>query len=789
MAPRGQGAALDYTHRVRLPRYSVLAVGLLGWAGLYVPLLLRGWTLAPRDLAATAAPWRTAWASQVSSLSLPLWDPASNGGRLLLANPNAMAAYPGTALFLLLSPEQAVVLHVAVHHLLLGLGLYRLARTTGSSRAASGLAATVCASLGLAWSSLSFLNLQASLAWAPWVLSAVARRPRCAGQARRRAGRAGVWWGLSILGGEPVTAALVGAAAVLVALLEWRRRAAWVLVAMPALACGVAAPLLGPFLASLHETARVVLGTTPGALAADAMAPRRWIEALLPTVLGPPFADGQSGFWAAASFPWQRYFPLVFVGSLPIALLPFALRQRARLRTWLLVGASGCAFALVIGVPGVGDLLETLPGLDAVRYGIKLLVVPFICLPAVLAAGWDELVRGWQARVRRTLGIGAALAAAAFGALGGAPAGEKLLRLMLGTAYPDSRAHLEAVPGPTLRKAIARDAVALVLPLGTLAAAGPGAGIVAAASLSANALNGLPGWLPAPSAEWASPPPVLSTLPPRPVIAVFARRGTPRMQPADPQLRRFWEARAALYPEYGVRWGVRYVLARGPDGLEPARSELMARIASTLPSEVQARLAAALGANAVIAPQPVTGWPCVEVDGVWSCTAPSFAPEAYLASRALSATGLEAAAWTMGSSGFRPGHDVVVEGPAPDAAPGEVVELGGVPHHRRFRVTAAGDSILVVQQSFMTCWRARVDGRPLRPAPVNGSMLGVAVPAGAHTVELAIDPLPYRLGGLGLLAAVLLALFTVRTSTPSKSAQAPKASSDTPPPASSQASR
>lgn len=774
---------------MRFPRHSALAVGLLGWAGLYAPLLLRGGTLAPRDLAATAAPWRTAWASQVSSLSLPLWDPASSGGRLLLANPNAMAAYPGSALFLLMPPEQAVVLHVAMHHLLLGLGLYRLARTTGSTRPASGLAATVCASLGLAWSSLSFLNLQASLAWAPWVLSAVARRPHRDDQARRRACRAGVWWGLCILGGEPVTAALVGATALLVALLAWRRRSPWVILGTPGVAVGVAAPLLAPFVASLHETARVALGTIPGALAADAMAPRRWIEVVLPSVLGPPFADGGSGFWAAASFPWQRYFPLVFVGSLPIALLAFALRQRARLQTWLVVGASGCVFALVIGVPGVGDVLETLPGLSSVRYGIKLLVVPFLCLPAVLAVGWDELVRGWQAGIRRTLGIGAALTAVALGALGGAPAGERLLRSMLGRTYPVSRPDLEAVPGPTLRKAIGRDAMALVLPLGTVAAAGPCAGVVAAAALSANALSGLPGWLPAPSAEWASPPPVLATLPPGPVVAVFARRGTPRAQPADPQLRRFWEARAALYPEYGVRWGVRYVLARGPDGLEPARSELLARIATTLPAELQARLAAALGANAVIAPQPIAGWPCVEVDGIWSCTAPEIAPEAYVASRALSASGLEAAAWTMGSPGFQPGHDVVVEGPAPDLAPGEVVDLGGVPHHRRFRVKVAGDSIVVVQQSYMECWRARVDGRQVRPIPVNGSMLGVHVPPGEHTIELAIDLLPYRLGGLGFVAAVLLALLAVRTSTPNRSAKAPRPSSDTPPPASSQASR
>ncbi|MBP7797476.1 MAG: hypothetical protein KA072_02485 [Thermoanaerobaculaceae bacterium] len=764
MASHRRDSSLDYTRQVRLLRRSTLAIGLLAWVGLYAPLVVRGSTLASRDLGATAAPWRTAWAAQVGSLSLPLWDPFSSGGRLLLANPNAMAAYPGTVLFLLLPPERAVVLHLAVHHLLLGLGLYRLARTTGSGRAASEMAATVGASLGLAWSSLSFLNLQASLAWAPWVLSAVARRPHRHDQARDRACRAGLWWGLCILGGEPVTALIVGAMAWFVACLEWQRLSPWVILGIPGVGMGVAAPLLAPFLTTMHETARVVLGATPGALAADAMAPRRWVEVVLPTLLGPPFADGTAGFWAAASFPWQRYFPLVFVGSLPILLLFFALRQHARVRTWLVVGASGCILALVIGVPRVGELLEVLPGFRSVRYAIKLLVVPFLCLPAVLAVGWDELVRGWQAQFRRNLTIAAVLTAITLGVLGAVPSGQKALRSILGRAYPASRSDLEAVPAPTLGKAIARDAVALVLPLGTVVAVGPSATVVAAAALAANALNGLPGWLPTPSAEWATPPPVLATLPPTPVIAVFARRGAPRAQLSELQLQRFWEARAALYPEYGVRWGVRYVLTRGPDGLEPARSELLARVASTLPLEVRARLAAALGANAVIAPQPIPAWPCVEVEGVWSCTVPHHAPEAYLASRALSATGPEAAAWTMGSSGFRPGHDVVVEGPAPDLAPGEVIERAGVPHHRRFRVRTDGHSILVVQQSFMECWKARVDGRRARSIPVNGSQLGVPVPPGEHAIELAIDPLPYCLGALGPLVASVLILLAGRGS-------------------------
>ncbi len=152
--------------RTKLP----LAVLVAFWAALYLPHLFAGQTLPARDVAATQIPWRTVWREQVVSGSAPLWDPYSNGGRPLLANPNAMAAYPGTLLFLLLSPEAASAWHLALHHLLLLLGCYRLARRSGAARDAAGVAAAAAGTCGVAWSSLTFLNSQASLVWAVWAL-------------------------------------------------------------------------------------------------------------------------------------------------------------------------------------------------------------------------------------------------------------------------------------------------------------------------------------------------------------------------------------------------------------------------------------------------------------------------------------------------------------------------------------------------------------------------------------------------------------------------------------------
>lgn len=785
------GSRLDYTRGVRLNRNPGLLLGLLGWLALYALPALRGQTLAARDLGATAGPWRTAWAFEVANGSLPLWDPSSSGGRLMLANPNAMAVYPGTLLFLATKPELAVVLHLAAHHLLLVLGLYRLARASGAGRRAAGLAAAISASTGLAWSSLTFLNISASLAWAPWVLSAVARRPRDADQARRRVVRAGVFQAMCVLGGEPVTATLVALVAAALAVLEWQRRSVWVVLGLPVLAATAAAPLLVPFLVSLPYTARGALSATPGALTADVLAPGRWVELLLPNLLGPPLADQDAGFWAAASFPWQRYFPLVFVGSMPLVLGLAALHRRRRLRSWLLVSTVGWALVFAIGLPGVGTWLESLPGLDTVRYGIKLMVVPYLCLPGVLAVGWEELVARWRPRSRRATRIFTVSLLAVVSALGWSPAGRDAVRTLLGRVYPASADALREVAPQTMGRAVLRDGAALLLPMAGLAAFGPHVGVVAVTALAGNAFQARPAWLPSPSIRWSSPPPLVATLPPHPVIAVFVRRGRPNAPLEEAQLERFWAARAALYPEYGVRWGVGYVLTRGPDGLEPARAELMARYASTLPIDAQARLAASLGANAVVAPAPLSGWACVEVEGVWSCSAPSFAPDAYVARRALPAQGLEATAWTLGGTGFRPGIDVVVEsaGAVPSLSDGRVVERAGAPHRRRFHVEVEGHTILVVRQNFMECWTGSLDGHPVRPFPVNGSMLGLDIPPGSHDVELAIDRRPYAVGGLGPLVTLLLAFVLLRVPTRRRDTATPAEDAETTAPASSQTSR
>ncbi len=755
-APPAQGYTPEVARRDRFPATIALA----GWCALYLPVLLGGRTLPARDIGATQIPWRMTWAEEVRSGGAPLWDPRSGGGRLLLANPNAMAAYPGTLLFLFLTPETAAVWHLALHHVLLFVGCYLLARRAGSEPAAAALGATAAASCGVVWSSLTFLNFEASLAWVLWAVAMGLPPPRADREALGRGLAAGSLLGLAFLAGEPITVALGAIAVGAVVLSRWQRRH-WLGLAAAGIACvGIAGPVLVPLLATYGDTVRGRLGMPPGAFSADALAPRRYLELLCPNLLGPPLAGVQGGFWAAPSFPWQRYYPLLFLGGTALVTLPFAATAGRRLRAWWVLAAGGLGGALLLGLGPVGAFAGRFALLGPMRYTVKLLVLPVIALAPLVASGWGSLVQRWKHGGRRwCLALSGALALA----LPFAIAIDALTRPLLGVLYPASAANLREAPTAGLRRAAARDWVALALAPAALAA-GPVPEAATVAALAGGALGGTPLFLTEPDDAWAQPPPALALLPPRATIASFAREGTPERAPGSPGLAPFWRARDALAPQFGTRWGLSYVLTRGPDGLEPYRQELLAAAVGDLPLASRAAAAQALGAQAVVSDTVVPGWTCSLADGVQVCLAPNPAPAAYLARRELPAETVVAAAAALASPSFHSGEDAVVGGTAGvrSLAAGELRERPSPPHHRRFEVRLDGPGFLVVQQSYMRCWRAAVDGRSTPVEPANGANLGVRVAGGRHIVEVFLDPMPYRMGAVGPLIVLLAAALTWR---------------------------
>ena len=77
--------------------------------------------------------------------------------------------------------------------------------------------------------------------------------------------------------------------------------------------------------------------------------------------------------------------------------------------------------------------------------------------------------------------------------------------------------------------------------------------------------------------------------------------------------------------------------------------------------------------------------------------------------------------------------------------------------HLEIEVSGTGAGLLVVSEVFHQAWRATVDGRPADVVVVDDVLRGVVVPAGRHTVELAMDPTVLH-AGLAVTGLTALAL-------------------------------
>jgi hypothetical protein len=137
-------------------------------------------------------------------------------------------------------------------------------------------------------------------------------------------------------------------------------------------------------------------------------------------------------------------------------------------------------------------------------------------------------------------------------------------------------------------------------------------------------------------------------------------------------------------------------------------------------------------------------------------------PRRYVACRVLPAADRRAAMTLPFTAGYEPGRDVALEAPAAaSCSSGRVVERrSGRPEREAYDVTSDGPGLLVVRDSFAAGWRARVDGADAAVLRANGRHRAVAVPAGAHLVELRYEPPGFGPGAFlsvaGLMAAAAL---------------------------------
>jgi len=115
----------------------------------------------------------------------------------------------------------------------------------------------------------------------------------------------------------------------------------------------------------------------------------------------------------------------------------------------------------------------------------------------------------------------------------------------------------------------------------------------------------------------------------------------------------------------------------------------------------------------------------------------------------------------MSAPGFDPfAQSLLLAGEAPQGRGDAAVE-GKAAGYIKIAVNADAPALLTISEAFHPNWVAIVDGIAVQPERAYGALLGVRVPAGAHSVELSYRPLDLYVGAiisaLALVAWVFLA--------------------------------
>lgn len=366
--------------------------------------------------------------------TLPHWNPYSASGIPFLAQWNTLCLYPGSLLYVLLPPAWAVPMFVLLHQFAGGFGMYWLVRRWVGDRTAATGAAVLFAFNGLTLCFLMWPNNIAALGVAPWLLLAL-------DAAVERGGRyvvvASFVAALQVLAGAPEVILftwLLGGLLVLCPeslslprILRGYGRCA----AVGLLTLGLTAVQLLPFAGFLLVSQR------QGAYAAAeydwALPGWGLLNLLVPRLFtwqseqGLCFQPGQ--MWATS----------YYAGVMTLLLAGWALIARRTRWCLLLATAAAAAAWLAMGQNGTlyPLLAKVVPGVQAVRYPAKFVIVLTLLLPVLAAYGLADLrSRGLAGRRRRWAGAAVAAMAVAIG-----------LVWALSTAFPDLTTPASAVFG------------------------------------------------------------------------------------------------------------------------------------------------------------------------------------------------------------------------------------------------------------------------------------------------------------------------------------------------------
>lgn len=842
------------------------------------PLISGERTLFLRDLfnvhlAMKAEQARALLGTDGSDSALALVGPGIAGGQPLLGNPNSVPLYPTNVLYLFTPLFWALNAHLWLHVLLAPWSFYWLARVWGLRREAAWAAGVAYGFSGYLISQLNFTNLVAVASLTPALIAAVLRvtepapstasaSPESPAQPRGRyALVSGLLWALLLLGGEPLLAVLALGLAVTAVLARegrtvvtpgfWRehlRGGDWRARSLPlvlALAAGslVALPQIVETLRILPISYRGHQGYSETTRTATSLHPAQALEWLLPSAFGRMDLLRYGSFWGGRFFNEMPpfYFSL-YPGLLVFALIGASGGRRPkhtasttvsnghsnghsdgysdghgplRLWAWTLI-AVGLFFALGRHNP-VADFLLGLPGLQVLRYPIKLMLP--VVLGASLLAGLG-FQRCWLSvegsgpspgmpspgmpALRRTLAVLLAVFVGAWVLLDQLPQQAfALLRDWVPAGFPHDFVLNEVERWQALC-VLSLGLLLLYFALTVLAARTrlqPRVALLSAALLlglhAGSQLFFLQPAMPTDEvAAYTQAVPLLGVVPPGARVlhgsedGAFEQAHVPGVYPEPTAA---WQQRRVfheLYSAAGILNGRRYELNLSPEGL----SSFLARAAHDLMPQLddtqRLRLLEAWGVERLILNRPldasasqraelVSHQRRFDVD-VFVYALPATTPQVFHAGTMLPAPHLNAAVEHLLSADFDPRTAVVVPGgllssPAATGISGSVRILSQGREHLEVEVVVPenpggpGDSdgesdggALVWQRAHLPLYRATVDGEPATVRVANLYRIAVETPPGRHVVRIETERRPLQLSLIGSLIGLLSLLLLWR---------------------------
>lgn len=716
----------------------VLLGAVLVWAWVAVPLALGRKTLFVRDVFAVHFPLKAFGAQQLAEGRIPALMPSWGLGQPFRGNPQALAFYPGNALYVLLPFWSAFNLHYMLHWLLALFTMRALARELGQGDAGALMSGLSYAGGGVVVSALSFYNVLTVLSWWPLAMLGALRG------GRRGLALGGLACGLALLGGEPVTAALAMAPLLLATVQRrgWGRGLASAAL-VGALGLLVALPQVVATLRVLPYSFRGGHGVEAQGAANYSVHPLRALELAVPLPFGWPAQGGPRGYWAKQITPRVPFFYSLYFGVVGLWLAAWAARAHRR---WTALAAAGFACAWLGGLSG-----ETLAALSGglFRYPEKFVV--WLALAGALLAGFglDRLA----ASDRRDRAARSALwAGAAALALAAVVVSVRTWWLAEASAPFQS---LMAVQGARMGWYLAIGG-ALLAAAAVALRRGSTTTLVALQLLALLQLWPVPPRMPT---ELFSRKPALLAGVAVPATVHSPLWTDPRWHPQDPMPFTPPDISAALDAVPGIQYGLSYPFGADFEGMSFAQHTFLQRNLAGFDWARRLRWSRALGVEYLVVFRDLDS-PLVELVArqagqgflarLYRVRDP--APRAWWP-RSLVAVDGPVAALVAVTRAEDPVADVFAPSSTPQTLGGSVELLREDPDRLTLAVDSGGGTA-VVRRAYAPMWRARAGSVALGVVPVNVGLVGVEVPAGRHQVELEVSRWPEVLGGaVALLAA------------------------------------